>query len=87
MKKSLICALLGWGLCTPVLWAQNAAPLTTKEVRANASSSAQLFYQLLVAEMSAANGDVGSAVSLLRNARQAQSRRLSGLGSRACPQV
>ena len=68
MKKSLICALLGWGLCTPVLWAQNAAPLTTKEVRANASSSAQLFYQLLVAEMSAANGDVGSAVSLLLDA-------------------
>jgi len=68
MKKSLICALLGWGLCTPVLWAQNSAPLTTKEARANASSSAQLFYQLLVAEMSAANGDVGSAVSLLLDA-------------------
>ncbi len=68
MKKSLICALLGWGLCTPVLWAQNAAPLTTKEARANASSSAQLFYQLLVAEMSAANGDLGSAVSLLQDA-------------------
>ncbi len=68
MKKSLICALLGWGLCTPVLWAQNAAPLTTKEARANASSSAQLFYQLLIAEMSAANGDVGSAVSLLLDA-------------------
>ncbi len=68
MKKTLICALLGWGLCTPALWAQNSAPLSTKEARANASSSAQLFYQLLVAEMSAANGDLGSAVSLLQDA-------------------
>ena len=68
MKKSLICALLGLGLCTPPLWAQTAAPLSTKEARANATSSAQLIYQLLVAEMSAANGDVGSAVSLLQDA-------------------
>lgn len=68
MHKKLLCALFGLGWFAPALWAQSAPPLTAKEARTNAPSSAQIFYQLLVGEMSAANGDVGSAVSLLLDA-------------------
>lgn len=68
MKTKLICALLGLGLAAPALQAQTAPATSTREARSNASFSAQMFYQILVAEMSAARGDLGAAVSLLLDA-------------------
>ena len=67
MKKPLICALLGLGLATPLLQAQTA-PAPTREARNNTAFNAQLFYQLLLGELSASQGDLGSAVSLMADA-------------------
>lgn len=66
MKTTLICACLALGLATPSLQAQPAT--TSREARMQNALNAQLFYQLLLGEMSAAQGDVGSAVSLLLDA-------------------
>lgn len=67
MRTSLICALLGLSLASPVLQAQSA-PGSSQQARSQAALTAQMFYQLLLGEMSAARGDVGSAVSLLLDA-------------------
>ncbi len=79
MKTSLICALLGLSLASPLLQAQTApaapaqaAPsgtaLSAQERRSSMAFNAQMFYQLLVAEMSAAQGDAGAAITLLADA-------------------
>jgi tetratricopeptide (TPR) repeat protein len=68
MTKTLICALLGLSLAAPALRAQTAPAPSAREARAAASFNAQMFYQLLVGEMSAATGDVGSAVALMLDA-------------------
>ncbi|MEI7784905.1 MAG: tetratricopeptide repeat protein [Betaproteobacteria bacterium] len=70
MKKSLIGALLGLSLACPLAQAQGAAGTAAApaEARRQTPNSAQLFYQVLLGEMSAASGDTGSAVSLLLDA-------------------
>lgn len=68
MKIPLICALLGLGLATPHLQAQSRPTTPSQEARNAAAFNAQMFYQVLLGEMSAANGDVGAAVSLLLDA-------------------
>lgn len=67
MKTSLLCVLLACGLSSPALQAQNAPP-TAREARNQAALSAQLFYQLLLAEMSVTRGEPGAAISLLLDA-------------------
>ena len=78
MKTPLIWALLGLSLAWPVARAQGtpsppAAPANPSgsaaaDARRQMANSAQIFYQVLLGEMSAANGDTGSAVSLLLDA-------------------
>jgi hypothetical protein len=74
MKKSLIWALLGLSLAWPLAQAQGttgasgAANSGPADGRRQAANTAQIFYQVLLGEMSAANGDTGSAVSLLLDA-------------------
>lgn len=103
MKKSLIWALLGLSLAWPVARAQgtsggasapaspsNAGNNVAPESRRQTANNAQIFYQVLLGEMSAASGDTGSAVSLLLDAaRKTQDEALFqraadlALGSRA----
>ena len=78
MKTPLICALLGLSLASPLLPAQaspgNSASgpasgqTSAQERRSSTAFNAQMFYQLLIGELSAANGDMGAAVSLLADA-------------------
>lgn len=73
MTKKLIGVFTGLGLALGFLNAQtlppaNVAPETTASVPAASPLSAQLFYQLLIGELSAGNGDAGAAVSLLLDA-------------------
>lgn len=67
MRNSLICACLALGLATPALQAQTPSA-SAREARNQTAVNAQLFYQLLLAEMNAAQGDPGSAVSLMLDA-------------------
>lgn len=83
MKKSLIWALMGLSLAWPLARAQGTPsnPVTAgtpagpaagssaaADARRQTANSAQIFYQVLLGEMSAASGDTGSAVSLLLDA-------------------
>lgn len=68
MKTTLICALLGLTLAWPQAHAQGSAGAGSTEARRQTASAAQLFYQVLLGEMNAANGDTGAAVSLLLDA-------------------
>jgi tetratricopeptide (TPR) repeat protein len=103
MKKSLIWALLGLSLAWPAAQAQGtpgasgapsapgaAANSGPADGRRQAANAAQIFYQVLLGEMSAASGDTGSAISLLLDAaRKTQDEALFqraadlALGSRA----
>lgn len=67
MKTSLICACLALGLASPSLQAQSSAQ-AKREARQQAALTAQMFYQLLLGEMNAAQGDTGAAISLLLDA-------------------
>ncbi len=74
MTKKLIGMFTGLGLALGLLNAQTLpaankaeAPLSAPTL-ATSPLSAQLFYQLLIGEMSAGNGDTGAAVSLLLDA-------------------
>lgn len=55
--------LLALTLCTPMSQAQNAAPV-------NSQLTSGLMYELLLAEISAQNGDAGSAYQLMLDAAQ-----------------
>ena len=90
MKKPLLWALLGLTLATPAVHAQSPGTTPPTDARRQGASNAQLFYQVLLGEMNAANGETGAAVSLLLDAaRKTQDERLYqraadlALGSRA----
>ena len=77
MKKPLLWALLGLTLATPAVHAQSPGTTPLSDARRQTASSAQLFYQVLLGEMNAANGETGAAVSLLLDAaRKTQDERL-----------
>jgi tetratricopeptide (TPR) repeat protein len=77
MKKPLLWALLGLTLATPAVHAQSAGTPPPTDARRQSASNAQLFYQVLLGEMNAANGETGAAVSLLLDAaRKTQDERL-----------
>jgi tetratricopeptide (TPR) repeat protein len=71
MNKKLICVVTGFGLALSMLHAQTS-PATSGKSNAQkeipSPSTAQLFYQVLIGEISATNGDAGAAVSLLLDA-------------------
>ena len=77
MKKKLICALTGLWLAAPLLMAQTKGPVTaapvidTAVVVSPAPSSAlnaELFYQLLVGELSTQTGDAAAGYALILDA-------------------
>ena len=77
MKKKLICALAGLWLAAPLLMAQTKAPLPPAPVIDPASVAApvvtsalnaELFYQLLVGEISTQNGEPGAGYALILDA-------------------
>lgn len=82
MKKKMICALAGLWLMTPLLMAQTkdllpaaplpAAPATGSTLVAapvlRSALNAELFYQLLVGEISTQNGDPGAGYALILDA-------------------
>ena len=73
----LMAALLGLSLTWPTAMAQAPAGNTAAEARRQTATTAQIFYQVMLGEMSAANGDTGAAVSLLLDAaRKTQDERL-----------
>ena len=77
MKKPLLWALLGLTLATPAVHAQSPGTTAPTDARRQSASNAQLFYQVLLGEMNAANGETGAAVSLLLDAaRKTQDERL-----------
>jgi tetratricopeptide (TPR) repeat protein len=77
MKKPLLWALLGLTLATPAVHAQSPGTTPPTDARRQGASNAQLFYQVLLGEMNAANGETGAAVSLLLDAaRKTQDERL-----------
>jgi tetratricopeptide (TPR) repeat protein len=77
MKTMLMAALLGLSLTWPTAKAQAPSGNTAAEARRQTAATAQIFYQVMLGEMSAANGDTGAAVSLLLDAaRKTQDERL-----------
>lgn len=77
MKKPLLWALLSLTLATPAVHAQSPGTTAPVDARRQSASNAQLFYQVLLGEMNAANGETGAAVSLLLDAaRKTQDERL-----------
>ena len=77
MKTTLMAALLGLSLTWSSATAQAPAGNSAAEARRQTATTAQIFYQVMLGEMSAANGDTGAAVSLLLDAaRKTQDERL-----------
>ena len=77
MKKKLICVLAGLWLAAPLLMAQTKAPPPAVPVIdpasvaapvASSALSAELFYQLLVGEISTQNGEPGAGYALILDA-------------------
>ena len=77
MKKKLICALGGLWLAAPLLMAQTKAPLPAAPVIdpasvaapvASSALNAELFYQLLVGEISTQSGEAGAGYALILDA-------------------
>jgi tetratricopeptide (TPR) repeat protein len=75
MKKLLIAAFCGLSLVAPALWAQNNAPATaplsalTQSQKSPAQDTsaldAELFYRLLIGEITAREGDAGAGYALI----------------------
>jgi len=91
MTKKLLCAFLGWCLLIPLSLAQTApvapapasaatapaAPKARPARSTGASMDAQLFYQVLLGELIAGNGEPAPAVSLILDAaRKSNDERL-----------
>ena len=77
MKKKLICALGGLWLAAPLLMAQTKDPLPAAPVIdpvavaapvASSALNAELFYELLVGEISTQNGEPGAGYALILDA-------------------
>ncbi len=77
MKKKLICVVAGLWLAAPLLMAQTKAPPTPTPVNrpasvvapvANSALNAELFYQLLVGEISTQSGEPGAGYALILDA-------------------
>ena len=67
MKKKLIWAFLGLCVTAPLLVAQTAAPAASRPPDVSALTSA-LFYQLLVGEITAQEGEPGAGYALILDA-------------------
>jgi tetratricopeptide (TPR) repeat protein len=73
MKKKILCVLCGLCLVTPALWAQMRVTQTAPSVTPSTASStvtvsaldAELFYRLLVGEISAREGDAAAGFALM----------------------
>ncbi len=77
MKKKLICALGGLWLAAPLLMAQTKGPMSAAPVIdpatiaapvVSSALNAELFYQLLVGELSTQNGEPGAGYALILDA-------------------
>ena len=73
MKKRFLWAFCGFLLAAPLLWAQTGVPQTTPAIAQSAVSSAvtvsaldaELFYRILVGEITAREGDAGAGFALM----------------------